>query len=107
MEGWKTNHTIQKSCALNKTSFDSLQRLKLTGLSFRYSDEILGDRLTAQVFDHIILTSLDLSWHRLSPFDEDAFDSLEHLSDLSLEGNQFGSRKLKLFTTSQSGLEQA
>lgn len=103
-EGWKTNHTMLKSCALNKDSFIPFVGSKLTTLNLRYSDKILGNRLTAEIFKGIDLKVLDLSWCRLTTFAEDAFDLMKHLTMLSLDGNQLGPRRFNLFTTLECGL---
>ena len=54
LEGWKTNQPLTEDCYLNASTLMPLRGARLSGLSFRYSDKILGDRLTAEVFEGIL-----------------------------------------------------
>ena len=104
-QSWKTDQRISKECVLNSTSFASFHKLKKISLNFRYSDGIIGDSITYDLFAGLPLTQLDLGWCRITYIEDGVFDSVPHLSRLGLEGNQLGVRKFKLFSSVSKGYQ--
>ena len=100
---WRTNQLVDRECVLNSTSLANLRHLRKLSLSFRYSDGILGDSITSELFAGLQLQELDISWCRITHIADGAFDSVYHIARLGLTGNQLGVNTIKLFSTYSKG----
>ena len=99
----RTNQLVDRECVLNSTSLANLRHLRKLTLSFRYSDGILGDSITSELFAGLQLQELDISWCRITHIADGDFDSVYHIARLGLTGNQLGVNTIKLFSTYSKG----
>jgi len=99
MRYWTTSNSANKSCFLNHSSLLGLKMLpELSSLDTRYGDKIFGNTLTPDIFDGFHkLKTLYIAWCGISWIRDGTFDSLPQLTDLDLNGNLLGPRKLLLF----------
>lgn len=97
-QGWRSSSKLNQNCMLNESHLESLRQMNISLIDFSESDWILGGLIKHQFFYNMTsLKSLQLSWIRVSSIEAEAFQSLSQLSSLTLNGNQIGPRRLRLF----------